>query len=145
MTGLAGQVVLITGAGGGIGTALVDAFAASGARIVACDQSPERLEGVAAEASEAFEITDPDACRDALTRIERTIGVPNVVISNAGYAEADTFATVSDDVWARELAVNLTGARNVTAPLLPAMQRRGSGAFVFIASINGLAHFGNPA
>ena len=145
MTGLAGQVVLITGAGGGIGAALVDAFTASGARIVACDQSPEWLDGVAAETREAFEITDPAACRAALARIEHAVGVPDVVISNAGYAEADSFDAVTDEVWARELDVNLTGARNFTAPLLPAMQRRGSGVLVFIASINGLAHFGNPA
>ncbi len=142
---LDGKIVLITGAGGGIGTALGDAFRAAGARIVACDRSAAQLDTLAAGYKAGFEITDPDACRTALAEIERAMGLPDIVVSNAGYAEAETFETVTDAAWERELAVNLTGARNVTAPLLPAMARRGSGAFVFISSVNGLAHFGNPA
>ena len=145
MTHMNGQIVLITGAGGGIGEALVAAFRAVGARVVACDRSPDQMGSLTVDHRAAFDLTDPGACREALAEIESAVGLPDVVVSNAGYSEADTFDSVTDAVWTRELDVNLTGARNVTAPLLSPMRARGSGSFVFIASVNGLAHFGNPA
>jgi NAD(P)-dependent dehydrogenase (short-subunit alcohol dehydrogenase family) len=142
---LDGQWVVITGAAGGIGGAMVKAFRNAGARVVACDRAAQALAAVDAERREAFELTDPDACKAALERIERAVGVPDAVVSNAGYTRAETFDQVDDEVWANEIAINLTGARNITAPLLPKMRSRGRGVFVFIASVNALAHFGNPA
>ena len=141
---LDGQWVLITGAAGGIGSAMVKTFQGAGARVIACDRAAEALQAVGAEHCEAFELTDPAACRAALERIERAVGLPNVVVSNAGHTRAETFDQVDDEVWAREIAINLSGARNVTSPLLPKMRSRGHGVFVFISSINALAHFGNP-
>lgn len=145
MTSMNGRLVVITGAGGGIGQALVTAFQAAGARVVACDRTAEQVAPLAVDHRADFDLTDPAACRAALADIEAAVGLPDVLVSNAGYSEADTFDSVTDAVWARELDVNLTGARNVAAPLLPRMRARGSGTFVFIASVNGLAHFGNPA
>jgi NAD(P)-dependent dehydrogenase (short-subunit alcohol dehydrogenase family) len=142
---LDGQWVVITGAAGGIGGAMVKAFRNAGARVVACDRAAQALAAVDAERREAFELTDSDACKAALERIERAVGVPDAVVSNAGYTRAETFDQVDDEVWANEIAINLTGARNVTAPLLPKMRSRGRGVFVFISSVNALAHFGNPA
>ncbi len=139
------QTVLITGAAGGIGGAMIEAFQAAGARIVACDRSLEMMSDLDVAHNEAFDLTDAAACRAALQRIEAAVGLPDVVVSNAGYARADTLDQVDDAAWAAELNGNLTGARNVTAPLLPAMKARGRGVFVFISSVNGLAHFGNPA
>jgi NAD(P)-dependent dehydrogenase (short-subunit alcohol dehydrogenase family) len=142
---LDGRLALITGAGGGIGGALVAAFRAAGARVVACERTPERLAGVAADHAAAFDIAEADSCRAALVEIERTAGLPDIVVGNAGHTEADTFETLTDAIWERELAVNLSGTRNVATPFLAGMSARGSGAFVFVASVNALAHFGNPA
>ena len=142
---LDGQWVVITGAAGGIGGAMVKAFRNAGARVVACDRAAQALAAVDAERRETFELTDSDACKAALERIERAVGVPDAVVSNAGYTRAETFDQVDDEVWANEIAINLTGARNITAPLLPKMRSRGRGVFVFISSVNALAHFGNPA
>jgi NAD(P)-dependent dehydrogenase (short-subunit alcohol dehydrogenase family) len=142
---LDGQTVLITGAAGGIGRAMVEAFNAAGARIIACDRARDLLETVAAEQKHGFDLTDPDACRAALEAVAAAVGTPDIVVSNAGYTRADTLEQVDDAAWATELASNLTAARNITAPLLPAMKARGRGTFVFVSSVNGLAHFGNPA
>jgi NAD(P)-dependent dehydrogenase (short-subunit alcohol dehydrogenase family) len=142
---LESQIVLITGAAGGIGTAMVDAFAAAGARVVASDRMSDQLTQLNVEHRQAFDITDPAACRNGLAKIVEAVGLPDVVVSNAGFARADTLDEVDDETWMAELDGNLTGARNVTSPLLPAMKARGRGAFVFVSSVNGLAHFGNPA
>ena len=142
---LDGQCVMITGAAGGIGRVMVKSFRSAGASVVACDRDVAALDAVDAEHKEAFELTDPVACRAALERVEHALGVPDVVVSNAGRTRAETFEQVDDEVWTREIEINLSGARNITAPLLPKMRSRGHGAFVFISSVNALAHFGNPA
>ena len=145
MLSLAGRRVLITGAGGGIGRVMVERFRDAGALVAACDRAAPLLEPLGADHAQAFDLTDPAACRAALDDIERAFGLPDIVVSNAGYTRAETLDDVDDAVWAAEIDLNLSGARNVTAPLLPKMRGRGHGAFVFVASINALAHFGNPA
>jgi NAD(P)-dependent dehydrogenase (short-subunit alcohol dehydrogenase family) len=124
---------------------MVKSFRSAGAHVIACDQTIDVLDAVDANHKEVFDLTDPAACRAALDRVEYTVGIPDVMVSNAGYTRAETFDQVDDRVWAHEISINLSGARNVTAPLLPKMQSRGRGVFVFISSVNALAHFGNPA
>ncbi len=145
LSSLDGQWVLITGAGGGIGTAMVEAFRAAGASVVACDRTAELVEPLEAGHKEIFDLTDPAACQAALGRIEATVGLPDVVVSNAGHTRAETFEQIDDEAWRRELDVNLTSAWNLTSPLLPKMRVRGRGVFVFTASVNAFAHYGNPA
>ncbi len=142
---LDGRWVLITGAAGGIGSVMVETFREAGARVIACDRAVEALGKVDAEHKETFDLTDLSACRTALERIERAVGVPDIVVSNAGYTRAETFEQVDDEVWNREIEINLSGVRNLTAPLLSKMRPRGHGVFVFVSSVNALAHFGNPA
>ena len=52
---------------------------------------------------------------------------------------------MTPDALATELSLNFTGAADLSAQLLPAMRGREGAAMVFVASINALAHFGNPA
>ncbi|WP_414470823.1 SDR family oxidoreductase [Microvirga sp. M2] len=142
---LEGRLAVITGAGGGIGVTMVERFRDAGARVVACDVSAEALAGLDVAHREAFDLGDADACRTACARIQERVGLPDIVVSNAGYTRAETLEQVDDRAWNFELDVNLNGARNFTAPFLEPMKARGSGVFVFIASVNALAHFGNPA
>lgn len=141
---LEGRLAVITGAGGGIGTVMVERFQAAGARVIACDVSHEGLASLDASHKEIFDLQNPQECRAACARIQ-AVGLPDIVVSNAGYTRAETLDEVDEKAWDFELGVNLTGARNFTAPFLEPMMARGSGAFVFIASVNALAHFGNPA
>lgn len=143
--GLEGRLVVITGAGGGIGVTMVRRFQEAGARVIACDVSEEALGSVDGVHQEFFDLGNADACREACTRIQSAIGLPDIVVSNAGYTRAETLDQVDDRAWAFELDVNLNGARNFTTPFLAPMKARGSGVFVFISSVNALAHFGNPA
>jgi NAD(P)-dependent dehydrogenase (short-subunit alcohol dehydrogenase family) len=141
----AGKTVAITGAAGGIGSALVAAFAAAGARIVACDQSLALIEALDVAHKVAFDLTDRAGIAAAAERILAEAGPPDCLINNAGWTRGETLDSMDDAAIARETDLNLTGVMQLTHALLPAMRRKRSGAIVFISSVNGLAHFGNPA
>jgi len=142
---LEGSLAVITGAGGGIGVTMVERFRAAGARVVACDMAADALAALDVAHREVFDLKDAAACAAACGRIQAACGLPDIVVSNAGYTRAETLEDVDEDTWNFELDVNLTGARNFATPFLEPMTARGSGTFVFISSVNALAHFGNPA
>lgn len=145
MGSLEGQLVVITGAGGGIGVTMVQRFQEAGARVIACDVSEEALRPLDVAHKEIFDLQNQSECRKACERIQSHVGLPDVIVSNAGHTRAETLEQVDDHAWSFELDVNLNGARHFTQPLLEPMKARGSGTFVFISSVNALAHFGNPA
>jgi NAD(P)-dependent dehydrogenase (short-subunit alcohol dehydrogenase family) len=142
---LDGRRVLITGAGGGIGRALVAKFRAAGAIVIAADRDEGLLDQVDSNHRLLFDLVDAKAASAAIEQLETTGGAPNIVVSNAGFTRAETLTDVDGAAFERELAVNLTGAFNVVSPALAGMTRRGGGAIVFIATVNALAHYGNPA
>ena len=74
MLTLSGKTVLITGAGGGIGRALVSAFATKGCRIVACDQDASLLDGLDVAQRIAFDLLDPASIGSALA----AAGTPDI-------------------------------------------------------------------
>lgn len=145
MFGLEGKTVVITGAGGGIGGPLVRTFNTAGTRVVACDRSPDWLKDTEAVHKEYFELTKPGDPARAAKAIIDAVGVPDVLVSNAGYTRGDYFELVTEELWRNELEINVTGVRNFAEPFVQAMIERGGGTHVFIATVNGLAHFGHPA
>ena len=142
---LDGKTVLISGAGGGIGQSLVEAFHAAGAKVVGADREAGMLDGLNLSGSLLFDQADPKGTRAAVERYLGDMGVPDAVVSNAGFTRAETLDHLSDDIWASELAINLSGAYAMTDPIVAAMAARGAGSLVFISSVNALAHYGNPA
>jgi NAD(P)-dependent dehydrogenase (short-subunit alcohol dehydrogenase family) len=142
---LSGKIAVITGAGGGIGREIVARFQASGATVVGCDADVGMMDGLDFAHRFGFDLTDPAACGDAVARIEAEAGPIAILVNNAGFTRAETLDQVTDQSWERELAINLSGARNLTDRALPAMRARGAGAVVFISSVNALSHVGNPA
>jgi NAD(P)-dependent dehydrogenase (short-subunit alcohol dehydrogenase family) len=142
---LTGRSVLITGAGGGIGASLVAAFAGAGATVVAADTDLGPIARLPASHRVTFDLLDPGSITTGAAAVEAAIGSPDIVVHNAGWTRGETLAGTDPDAMARETDLNLTGVMRLTQALLPAMRRRGSGAFVFISSVNALAHFGNPA
>lgn len=104
----AGKSVLITGAGGGVGTALVQLFAARGARIVGCDLTLDAMQGDLFSARHAFDLGAPETLETAAQHIIATSGVPDIVINNAGWTRADTFEALDEGRISTEIDVNLT-------------------------------------
>jgi NAD(P)-dependent dehydrogenase (short-subunit alcohol dehydrogenase family) len=140
-----GRRVVVTGAAGGIGQSLVQTFAACGAAVVACDLEGADLSAEGIAEAHHFDLLDDGAVAKAAERIIAG-GVPAAVISNAGWTRAETLAQVTPDTFTHELDLNLRSAALFSQALLPAMRGQEKGAaFVFISSVNALAHFGNPA
>jgi NAD(P)-dependent dehydrogenase (short-subunit alcohol dehydrogenase family) len=145
MLGLEGKSVLVTGAGGGIGRALVAAFRAAGASVIGADRDDAMMEGLELARRLTFELADLAGTEAAVRAHIAAHGAPDVLVSNAGFTRAETLDQVDVATFESEMAINLTGAHAVTGPVVEAMAERGSGSVVFVASVNGLMHFGNPA
>ena len=143
--GLAGRRVLITGAAGGIGAALLSTFRDAGARLIACDRAGPALDALDAEIRLAFDLGDPAGIDTAIASLRARDAVPDVIVNNAGFTREETLRGSDADRAQRELDVNLGGTMRFTAGLLPGMAARGGGAIVFVASVNALLHVGNPA
>ena len=142
---LEGKRALITGAGGGIGRALVRAFRAAGASVNGADLEVGAMDGLELAERLAFDLTDADAVEKAIAGLESAGIGPDILVSNAGFTRGETLDRVDREVWEKEIAINLTGAFNIASPVIESMARRGGGAIVFIASVNAISHYGNPA
>ncbi len=138
------RVAVVTGAGTGIGRAIAERFGAEGARVVVADidaASAQRVaEGIPGASAAAVDVTDRESVRALLGRMD-----VDVLVNNAGGSTDAAFEELSEQEWDRDVDLCLKGTFLCTQAVLPAMRRRRAGAIVNIASVNGLAHFGNEA
>lgn len=136
---------MVTGAGGGLGSAIVALLAGRGARVVGCDQSDEALASPHLASRHVFDLLDRASVEAAIAAVLEKDGVPDILINNAGWTRAETLDALTADRIEHELDLNLTGVMIFADPMVKAMAARGSGSVVFISSVNAIAHFGNPA
>jgi len=152
---LEGKVAIVTGGGGsGLGRALALRIARDGARVVVADvdeaggaETVRRIEEAGGRA--AFVRTDVTAERDleaAVAFAEETFGGLDVLVNNAGGTPKPHFPEAPIAHWSPILDLNLRGPMMAIQHSLPAMERRGGGAVVNIASVAGLgyAHHSSP-
>ena len=130
---LAGSVALVTGASRGIGLAVADALRAAGAHVVRlarslADGSAER------ETTLRCDVTQPDDVARAVTTVKAELGVPDIVVSNAGVFVIKPLAETSPADFFQSIATNLTGPFLIARALVPDMVQRGSGHLVTIGS-----------
>ncbi|OHC64031.1 MAG: hypothetical protein A3H93_17845 [Rhodocyclales bacterium RIFCSPLOWO2_02_FULL_63_24] len=140
----AGKVVLISGAAGGLGTALCRRFAAAGARVVALDLDQAALDrlvaglGRADAAGVACDITDEALCRSVIDDIASSFDGIDVLVNNAGIAQRSLLAHTDPAVMRRVMEVNFFGALHLTHAALPHILAR-RGAIAAISSVAGYA------
>jgi short-subunit dehydrogenase len=137
---LSGAVVVVTGAGSGIGRATALALAERGANIVAVDIDGEAIDKVTATTgglAVAVDIRDP-AHGDAVVAatLER-FGRIDAVVANAGVGYVGEFATMPAETITTLVEVNFRGPMLLTRAALPTLVGQGSGALVFTTSIAG--------
>lgn len=137
LSGFEGRVALVTGAGGGVGAALVRLLQASGCVVVASDLVAPTLEGMADEPAvhaEVLDVTDSAAVDALVAGVERDIGPIGFGINVAGVLQSGTVDTIDDQEWRRVFSVNADGVFHVSRALARVMTPRRSGAIVTVGS-----------
>ncbi|HEX5377911.1 MAG TPA: SDR family NAD(P)-dependent oxidoreductase [Phenylobacterium sp.] len=144
---LKGSIVLVTGAGSGMGAATAQVFAAEGAHVAVTDFDLASAEAVAFEIVQqglsaqawALDVTDSDRIIRVTEEIADRFGGLDIVINNAGvsgFAPIDSDAY--DAVWAKSLAVLLTAHQQVIRAALPHLRKSKAARIVNIASTEAL-------
>lgn len=124
------KVVVITGAGKGLGRALARRFAADGESVVLLGRTASDLDRLAAEIGDRAlavrcDITSPDQVRDAFAAIAARHSRIDVLINNAAQYEPFLIAEATDDQIVKSIAINLTGAILCARSAIPMMGRGG--------------------
>ena len=143
------QVVVITGAAGGIGGALARGFAAAGARLVACDVNP-RVHELAAQwqkdgmqvDSLTFDLTREEEIGQAFAQIVERHGRIDVLINNAGVIVRTPFLELKREEWQKVIDVDLTACFLMAQQAARLMVRQGSGRIIHLSSI--MNHVARP-
>lgn len=140
---LQGRRIIVTGAVGGIGSAIAVACARQGARVAAVDRveaaiSPEA--GVPAEAITPFiaDLADPQASADLIADVSASLGAIDGLVNCAGVMRRGDLLAVDDDDWAVTFGVNVDAVMRLCRAALPSLIEAESGAIVNIASQWGL-------
>ena len=135
---------VVTGGGSGIGAAIAQALVDAGARVTLMGRDETKLEAQRVQLSSghpvrcvSVDVTHPDAVDEAFAKARDALGPVDILINNAGQAQAAPFAKTGLDLWQRMLDVNLTGVFLCTQAALPAMVERRFGRVVNIASTAG--------
>ncbi|MET3804085.1 NAD(P)-dependent dehydrogenase (short-subunit alcohol dehydrogenase family) [Nakamurella sp. UYEF19] len=143
------RIVLVTGAGSGIGAVIAEYAAAQGDRVVVADVDGAAAVAVAARlpgsTAITVDVTSREQVRAAVARIEQELGTVDVLVNNAGVASDVPFGELPEELWHRDIAVSLDGAFHTISAVLPGMIAAGAGVIVNITSVNGLTYVGNEA
>lgn len=141
-----GKVVIVTGAGSGIGRATALAFLREGARVALADVSAAKAEAVAAEAGADAapalalqgDVSQAADCARLVRDTEARLGPLDVLVNNAGVGASGTALTTDEATWDRLVAVNLKGTYLMSRAALQVMVPRRRGVIVNAGSIAGV-------
>jgi NAD(P)-dependent dehydrogenase (short-subunit alcohol dehydrogenase family)/pimeloyl-ACP methyl ester carboxylesterase len=134
-----GQLVLVTGAGSGIGRATALAFAAAGSRVIAVDRDAataartagQARQGGAREAwAETVDVSDGQAMEELAAKVAAEHGTVDVLVNNAGIGVSGSFLATGVEDWRRVLDVNLWGVIHGCRTFGRQMAERGQGGHI---------------
>jgi len=129
--------VIVTGAAGGIGRAIVAALAHGGCAVAACDGPGAPVDDVpGAAATATFDVRDPGAVRDGVARAIGELGGCDAVVAGAGVVDTiDRAERFSDEAWRKDIETNLDGAFVLAQAAFDALVASGDGRIVLISSV----------
>lgn len=134
-----GQLVLVTGAAGGIGRATAFAFAEAGAQVVAVDRDADgaartaelaRLIGAPAAWAETVDVSDEQAMEKLAEKVAAEYGIVDVLVNNAGIGLSGSFLETTAEDWRHVLDVNLWGVIHGCRLFGKQMAERGQGGHI---------------
>ena len=137
---LKGRTVVVTGAAGTMGMAVVRAMLENEAQVALVDVDALRLDSTVRflrgnTAAVSCDVSDPAAVRAAHQQVEKVLGPVDVLINNAGILSNAKAEATDDAEWRRVMAVNVDGAFYWSRAVLPAMKKRRWGRIVNVASL----------
>ncbi len=144
------KLVLITGASAGIGKVTAQEFVREGARVIGTGRNRERLDAVRDEIGAGkfvpivADVADAGSMASMVTRIVGEVGLPDIVIANAGIGHDAHFVDTSEEAWRELFETNVFGVVRTVRPFVPGMIERGSGRVLLISSVvgkRGIPHY----
>lgn len=140
-----GRVVLVNGASGGLGPAVVQAFAEESARLVLTGSTAEHVQATARELgldaantlALGVNLTDPEAVEGLVKSAVERFGAIDVVAHVTGGFAGGQVAETDPQAWGSQLDLNLTAAFLTARAVLPGMLERRSGKIVIVSSRSG--------
>ncbi len=140
---LANEVAIVTGGGGGIGSAIARRLADDGATVVILDKDGRAAEMIAGELKNngrraglvECDITRREEVHAAVARVAEAHGRISILVNNAGIGRRASFLELSDEAWNDVLAVNLTGSFIVAQEVCRVMVPAGRGSVINVGSV----------
>jgi meso-butanediol dehydrogenase/(S,S)-butanediol dehydrogenase/diacetyl reductase len=142
----AGRRILVSGASSGLGAAAVRRFAAGGGHVYAASRDQDLLEQVAASCADLpgevrfgpLDVTSPADCRTAVASAADAFGGLDVLVNNAGRHDFQRTTDVTEEQWAHDIALNLSGAFFLSQAAIPHLLTGSNGNIVNVASVAGV-------
>jgi 3-oxoacyl-[acyl-carrier protein] reductase len=140
---LAGRNAVVIGAGGEIGAAIAELFAAHGAGVVVADRSTTNLQAVEGRCLAAgsprvvhaeVDVTSGPSVDELVHVVEAGLGHADILVNSAGFISEAAVVAMTQDEWNAAIAVNLTGVFRTCAAFLPSMIDNRWGRIINIAS-----------
>ncbi|MDP9444595.1 MAG: 3-oxoacyl-ACP reductase FabG [Actinomycetota bacterium] len=144
------RTAIVTGAARGIGAAVATRLAADGLRVAVLDLDEAGSAGTVVDVEAAggtalgvgVDVTDEQSVQAAVTRVAETLGVPTVLVNNAGIIRDNLLVKMSADDWDAVMAVHLRGSFLMTRAVQGYMTEAGWGRIVNLSSRSALGNRG---
>ena len=143
---LEGQVAIVTGASRGIGAGIADMLCAAGARVAGTATTADgaatitqRLNAIADGCSgEVLDVNNADGASDLVSRVTDTLGVPTILVNNAGITRDQILMRMKEDDWDAVIDTNLRSVYRLSKACLRGMMKARGGRIISIASVVGV-------
>jgi NAD(P)-dependent dehydrogenase (short-subunit alcohol dehydrogenase family) len=139
-------VVMITGAGGNLGKAVVGDLSSKGARLVCIERDPDKLAALTTSLSQGadllgldgIDLADLASCQDAVAKAHDHFGRVDALVNTVGGFRMGPVTDTGIDQWDALMTMNARTAYAISAAVLPGMQTRRHGRIVHVAASPGL-------